>query len=84
MNDHPVSELHPPERAGAEMQVILKPGTRVLVSEQLFHVSRHAFKAIGRELEHIGLEIYERPKIFLSRTVVMRPKGTEAREGTGG
>ena len=67
-----------------EIRDILKPGTRVFVSEQKFHVSGIAFQTIIRKLEHIGLEIRERPRIFLSRTVVMRPKGTEAREGTGG
>ena len=67
-----------------EMKGILKPEARVWISEQIFHVPGSAFKTMIRKLEHIGLEICERPKLLISRTVIMRPKGTEGRKDNGG
>ena len=61
-----------------DIKNILKPETRVLISEQIFHVSRNQFDTIIHKMENTGLEICERPKIFLSRTVIMKIKGTEA------
>lgn len=57
-----------------ELRKIVKPGTKVLISEQKFHVSRYSFNTIIRKMENIGLQICERPKIFLSRTVIMKLK----------
>jgi len=61
-----------------EIKKILKPETKVLISEQKYHVSRYTFDTIIQKMENTGLEICERPKIFLSRTVIMKIKSTEA------
>ena len=55
-----------------ELQKTIKPGTRILISEQKFHVSKCAFNTIVQKMENIGFEICKRPKIFLSRSVIMK------------
>ncbi|PKP37328.1 MAG: SAM-dependent methyltransferase [Bacteroidetes bacterium HGW-Bacteroidetes-15] len=57
-----------------ELQKILKPETKILISEQKFHVSKYTFNTIIQKMENIGFEICERPRIFLSRTVIMKIK----------
>lgn len=61
--DNIISEL--PEIAGPEI--------RILISEQKFHVSKSTFDAIIKKLEKKGFEICEKPSVFLSRTVIMKP-----------
>ena len=61
-----------------ELQKSIKQETKILISEQKFHVSKHSFNTIVQKLENIGFEIYKRPKIFLSRTVIMQIKSTRA------
>lgn len=62
-----------------ELQKILKPETNILISEQKFHVSKYTFNTIIKKMENIGFEICKRPKIFLSRTVIMKIKSTYAK-----
>jgi ubiquinone/menaquinone biosynthesis C-methylase UbiE len=57
-----------------ELQKTLKPETRIFISEQKFHVSKYTFNAIIKKMENIGFEICKRPRIFLSRTVIMKMK----------
>lgn len=57
-----------------EISKILKPETKILISEQKLHVSKNAFDSIIQKMENNGYEICERPFIFLSRTVIMMPK----------
>jgi len=64
-----------------DLQKIIKPETKILISEQKFHVSKHTFNRIVQKLENIGFEICNRPKIFLSRTVIMKIKSTNANKG---
>jgi len=59
-----------------ELQKILNPKTKIFISEQKFHVSKYAFNSIVEKMENIGFEICKRPKIFLSRTVIMKIKNT--------
>jgi len=61
-----------------DLQKILKPETNILISEQKFHVSKYTFNTIIQKMENIGFEICKRPKIFLSRTVIMKIKSTNA------
>lgn len=65
-----------------ELTKIVKPETKILISEQKFHVSKNTFKTIIQKMENSGFEICERPKIFLSRTVIMKPnkKSTTAQQ----
>jgi ubiquinone/menaquinone biosynthesis C-methylase UbiE len=53
---------------------MVKPETRIFISEQKIHVSKVTFNAIIRKMENAGFEICERPTIFLSRTVIMKIK----------
>ncbi|MBP1631265.1 MAG: methyltransferase type 11, partial [Bacteroidetes bacterium] len=46
--------------------------TKILISEQRFHVSKYMFNSIIQKLTNCGFEICERPWIFLSRTVIMK------------
>jgi ubiquinone/menaquinone biosynthesis C-methylase UbiE len=57
-----------------ELTKIVKPETKIFISEQKFHVSKIAFGTIIQRMEKNGYEICERPLIFLSRTVIMKPK----------
>lgn len=63
-----------------ELQKILTPETKIFISEQKFHVSKYAFNTIVQKMENIGFEIWKRPKIFFSRTVVMKIKCTNAQQ----
>ena len=63
-----------------ELQIILNPGTKIFISEQKFHVSKYTFNAIVQKMENIGFEICKRPRIFLSRTVIMKVKSTNAQQ----
>ena len=63
-----------------ELQKILNPETKIFISEQKFHVSKYTFNTIVQKMENIGFEIYKRPKIFLSRTVIMKIKSTNAQQ----
>jgi len=61
-----------------ELQKILIPDTKIFISEQKFHVSKYTFNTIVEKMENIGFEICKRPRIFLSRTVIMKIKSTNA------
>jgi hypothetical protein len=51
---------------------ILNPNGQVLIVEPPFHVSKAAFEAMIRKAENAGFEVVERPKVFLSKTVVLK------------
>ncbi|HPW66688.1 MAG TPA: class I SAM-dependent methyltransferase [Salinivirgaceae bacterium] len=53
---------------------IVKPETKILISEQKLHVSKSTFNNIIEKMENNGFEISEQPMIFFSRTVIMRAK----------
>lgn len=57
----------------SELAKLVKPNTKILISEQRFHVSKHFFRAIINKMEEHGFKTIEKPRIFLSRTVVMKP-----------
>ena len=61
-----------------ELQIILNPETKIFISEQKIHVSKYTFNTIVQKMENIGFEICKRPKIFLSRTVIMKIKNTNS------
>jgi len=63
-----------------ELQKTLTPETEIFISEQKLHVSKYTFNTIVQKMENIGFEIYKRPKIFLSRTVIMKIKSTNAQQ----
>lgn len=59
-----------------ELQKIVTSESRIFISEQKFHVSKYRFNTIVKKMEGIGFEICKRPRIFLSRTVIMKIKCT--------
>lgn len=57
-----------------ELCKITKPETKILIAEQKLHVSKAMFESIVNKMINHGFVIYKRPRIFLSRCVVMKPK----------
>ena len=56
-----------------EIKSILKPNGNILIVEpKLFHVSKQAFEKTIKKAEEIGFKIADRPKVVLSRAVVLR------------
>ena len=53
---------------------IVKPETKIFISEQKLHVSKNTFNKIIAKMENSGFEICGRPLIFFSRTVIMKTK----------
>lgn len=51
---------------------IVKPNGQILIVEPPLHVSKTAFEETIRKAEDAGFEPVERPKIFLSKTMVLR------------
>lgn len=64
-----------------ELQELLTHETKVFISEQKFHVSKYTFNTIVQKMENIGLEIWKRPSIFISRTVIMKIRSSNAKQG---
>jgi len=54
-----------------ELKSIMKPKSKFLLSEPVFHVSKNDFEEIVGKAEALGFRILERPKILLSRSVLM-------------
>jgi ubiquinone/menaquinone biosynthesis C-methylase UbiE len=54
------------------LKEVTKPETKILISEQKVHVSKVMFEAIVNKMKNNGFVVYERPKIFFSRSVVLK------------
>lgn len=52
---------------------ILRPGGHVLIAEPPFRVSKREFEETVKKAREAGLKEAGRPKVFLSKTVVMTP-----------
>lgn len=52
----------------------LKPNGHILIVEPMFHVSKTAFKETLQKASDAGLLPVENPKIFLSRTALLKKK----------
>lgn len=55
-----------------EFKQILNPNGRVLIIEPNFHVSKNDFNNMISRLEKIGFKILEKPKITLSRSILLQ------------
>jgi len=55
-----------------EVFSLLNPGGIVLISEPKFHVTESDFDKSKKILRNIGFEIIEEPKVFFSRSVVIK------------
>ena len=57
-----------------ELKSILNPNGRIWIIEPKFHVNKSSFRKIISLCESAGFEIIERPKVSLSRTVILSVK----------
>jgi len=55
-----------------EIVTILKSNGQVLIVEPPFHVSKTAFEETIRKAQEAGLTEVERPKVFLSKTALLK------------
>jgi ubiquinone/menaquinone biosynthesis C-methylase UbiE len=67
-------EVPDPEGFFNEMEKILKPQGKGLLVEPPFHVSTSAFEETIRKAQNAGFVLKERPKIFLSKTALLKKK----------
>jgi ubiquinone/menaquinone biosynthesis C-methylase UbiE len=58
-----------------EFMKILRPGGKILIIEPDFHVTRSDFDNMLIRLQSTGFRISERPKVFLSRAVLLEKAG---------
>jgi ubiquinone/menaquinone biosynthesis C-methylase UbiE len=65
-------EVPEPEKFLAEIESILKPEGRALIVEPPLHVSKKAFEGMIGKARMAGLEPAERPRVFLSKAVVLK------------
>ena len=57
-----------------ELKSILKPDGKIFIIEPKFHVSKKSFEGMINKIKDIGFEIVDRPKVFISRTVLLTIK----------
>ena len=55
-----------------EIQSILNSNGKVFIIEPKFHVSKKAFEEMINNIKDIGFEIIEKPKLFLSRAIILK------------
>lgn len=67
-----VHEVPNQEEFFIEIETILKPNGQVLIVEPPFHVSKTAFEETVRKARDAGLTDVERPKVFLSKAVILK------------
>lgn len=67
-----IHEVPDKEHLFRELKFILNPGGRIFIIEPIFHVSKKSFTAMIDQLKTIGLEVERNPKIFFSRTVMLK------------
>lgn len=56
----------------SEIETILKPGGQVFMVEPPFHVSKKVFENTIKKANDAGLEVVERPKLFLNKAVILK------------
>ncbi|MBI5205401.1 MAG: class I SAM-dependent methyltransferase [Nitrospirae bacterium] len=67
-----VHEVPNQEQFFNEIASILKPNGQVFMAEPLFHVSKTAFEETLRKARDAGFTAVEGPKVFLSRTAILK------------
>jgi len=66
-----VHEVPDQQRLIEELKSLMNPGARIWIIEPQIHVTEKAFKKMTGLMQLAGLEIVERPKIWLSRSVLL-------------
>lgn len=69
-----VHEVHDKQRLFGELKSILNPDGRIWIIEPKIHVEKRSFIKMITLCESAGFEITERPKVCLSRTVILSTK----------
>jgi len=67
-----VHEVRNQEKFLEELASILKPNGLIFIIEPKLHVTKREFRKIVDKTKASGLTIVESPKVFFSRTVVLR------------
>jgi ubiquinone/menaquinone biosynthesis C-methylase UbiE len=55
-----------------EVYSLVKTGGKVLIVEPRFHVTKNDFDNSEKILKNIGFEIIEKPKVFFSRSILLK------------
>lgn len=76
-----IHEVPDQQRLFEELKSIMNPGCRIMIIEPKIHVNEKSFNNMIGRLELAGLEIIERPKIWLSRSVLLSKLGKEQEAG---
>lgn len=66
-----IHEIPEPEVLFKEIGTILKPAGQFLIVEPPFHVSKKGFEETIRKAQEVDLKPLQRPKVFLSKAVVL-------------
>ncbi|MBE0651458.1 MAG: class I SAM-dependent methyltransferase [Bacteroidales bacterium] len=67
-----IHEMPNQDKLFRELKSILKPDGMIFIVEPKFHVSKKAFDSMIHKITSLGLEIKENPKVFFSRTIVLK------------
>jgi len=67
-----IHEIPDQEKLFQELKAILNPDGKILIVEPNFHVTKKAFEEMLGKIKNTGFEISDHPKMFLSRTVVLK------------
>lgn len=71
-----VHEVTDKQKFFEELKSVLNPGGRIWIIEPIIHVTEKSFNRMTGLLEPAGFEIIERPKVCLSRTVLLAVQGS--------
>jgi ubiquinone/menaquinone biosynthesis C-methylase UbiE len=66
-----IHEVPDQKKLFAELKSVLKPGGIIYIIEPKFHVSGKAFEEMIGIIGSAGLEVSERPKVFMSRAALI-------------
>ncbi|MCU0457079.1 MAG: class I SAM-dependent methyltransferase [Bacteroidales bacterium] len=66
-----VHEVPDQRRMFGELKLLLSPGGRIMVIEPKIHVTAREFKNMILHIDSSGLKIIERPKVTLSRSLLL-------------
>jgi len=69
-----IHEVPDQDKLFEELKSILNPEGKIYIIEPKFHVSKKSFEDMTNKLKNIGFEIIDQPKVFFSRTILMRTK----------
>jgi len=67
-----VHEVPNKEEFFNEIEKLLNPNGQIFIIEPPFHVSKAAFEETVRKAREAGLTEVERPKVFLSKTAILK------------